>query len=187
MRIIKCFGLVLFCCLIYLIAYLALKNFQSEGMSFKTCALIAAPLLIWMVYLRVNSIYGNLHVSESDEAIFMRMQEQITIYEEMERVAGGRQLMKGILECRQLAQVLVHPEKEEVFIMLSRLAYIERLMNALVPGLCGRMSEGERQMWARMINDFPAITVNGTVSDDTGDANRRNETQDSHNALNEVR
>jgi len=50
MRIYKYTGLAFVCCLIYLFAYLAINNFQSEGASLRTCALITMPLLLWMVY-----------------------------------------------------------------------------------------------------------------------------------------
>jgi len=89
---------------------------------------------------------------ENDEVTFMRMMEQIHHYEEMERVAGGGRLMKGILECREVAQAIRRSESEDVSLTLSRLAYIEQLMSALVPGLCRRMSEDERQRWTQMLN-----------------------------------
>lgn len=56
MRTIKYAVLVFVCGLIYLMAYLAINNFHSEGVSLKTCALISMPLFIWMVYQRVNAV-----------------------------------------------------------------------------------------------------------------------------------
>ncbi len=83
----------------------------------------------------------------------MRMMEQIHHYEELERVAGGVRLMKGILECREVAQAIRRPESEDASLTLSRLAYIEHLLSVLAPGLCRRMSEGERQRWMQMMNE----------------------------------
>ena len=153
MRIYKYTGLVFVCCLIYLFAYLAINNVQSEGASLKTCALITMPLFIWMVYQRITAMSEKARARESDEVIFMRMMEQIHHYEELERVAGGVRLMKGILECREVAQAIRRPESEDASLTLSRLAYIERLLNVLAPGLCRRMSEGERQRWMQMMNE----------------------------------
>ena len=152
MRIYKYTGLAFVCCLIYLFAYLAINNFQSEGASLKTCALISMPLFIWMVYQRVTAMSEKTRARESDEVICMRMMEQIHHYEEMERVAGGGRLMKGILECREVARAIRCPEFEDASLTLSRLAYIEHLLSALAPGLCRRMSEDERQRWMQMLD-----------------------------------
>ncbi len=116
MRIYKYTGLAFVCCLIYLFAYLAINNFQSEGFSLKTCALISMPLFIWMVYQRVTAMSEKARARESDEVIFMRMMEQIHHYEEMEREAGGGRLMKGILECREVARAIRRPESEDAYL-----------------------------------------------------------------------
>lgn len=50
MRIYKYVGLAFVCCLIYLFAYLAINNVQSEGASLKTCALMSLPFFIWLAY-----------------------------------------------------------------------------------------------------------------------------------------
>lgn len=68
-------------------------------------------------------------------------------------MAGGVRLMKGILECREVAQAIRRPECEDASLTLSRLAYIEHLLSVLAPGLCRRMSEGERQRWMQMMNE----------------------------------
>ncbi|MEW5020272.1 hypothetical protein AB1Y73_25285, partial [Enterobacter hormaechei] len=77
MRVYKYTGLAFVCCLIYLFAYLAINNVQSEGASLKTCALITMPLFIWMVYQRITAMSEKARARESDEVIFMRMMEQI--------------------------------------------------------------------------------------------------------------
>lgn len=66
MRTIKYAVLVFVCGLIYLMAYLAINNFHSEGVSFKTCILMAAPLFIWTVYQRVNAISEKLRVTSGN-------------------------------------------------------------------------------------------------------------------------
>jgi hypothetical protein len=74
-------------------------------------------------------------------------------------------LMKGILECREVAQAIRCPEFEDASLTLSRLAYIEHLLSALAPGLCRRMSEGERQRWMQMMNGpapVKTLQVNAT-------------------------
>jgi len=178
MRILKYVWLVFVCCLTYLVTFLALNNFQSEGTSFKTCVLMAMPLFIWMVYQRISVISEKLRVSENYKVTIRRMQEQITFYDEMTRMVGGSRLMKGIHECREVAQALMRPGAEDTSLTLHRLAYIERLMNDMVPGICRRMSDRERQMWARVINEFPAIPVHGAASADnletTSDDEHRN-------------
>jgi len=164
MRIVKYTGVVFFCCLIFLFACLAISNVQSEGGSLKTYVLMSMPLFLWMVYQRVSAMNEKARTRESDEVTFMRMMEQVRHNEEMERVAGGRRLLKGILECREVARAIRRSECEDTSLTLSRLAYIEHLMSALVPGLCRRIPEGERQMWTQMLNE-PAP--------DEGDAGER--------------
>lgn len=56
MRIIKYAVLMVVCGLVCLMTYLAVNNFYSDGVSLKTCVLMAAPLFIWAVYQRVNAV-----------------------------------------------------------------------------------------------------------------------------------
>jgi uncharacterized membrane protein (GlpM family) len=56
MRIIKYTVLMSVCSLIHLMAYLVINNFHSDRMSLKTCVLMAAPLFIWVIYQRVNTV-----------------------------------------------------------------------------------------------------------------------------------
>ncbi len=153
MKLTKYTVMVFFCCLIFLFACLAISSVQSEGGGLKTYVLMSMPLFLWMIYQRVTVMTEKARTRESDEVTFMRMAEQVRQYEETERVAGGRRLLKGILECREVARAIRQPECEDASLTLSRVAYIERLMNALVPGLCRRMPEGEIQMWMRMLNE----------------------------------
>jgi len=153
MKLTKYTVMVFFCCLIFLFACLAISSVQSEGGGLKTYVLMSMPLFLWMIYQRVTVMTEKARTRESDEVTFMRMVEQVRQYEEAERVAGGSRLLKGILECREVARALRRPECEAASLTLSRVAYIEKLMNALVPGLCRRMPEGERQMWMRMLNE----------------------------------
>ncbi|MDI3438868.1 hypothetical protein QLG07_05355 [Erwinia sp. V90_4] len=145
--------MVFFCCLIFLFAFLAISSVQSEGGGLKTYVLMSMPLFLWMIYQCVTVMTEKARTRESDEVTFMRMAEQVRQYEKTERVAGGRRLLKGILECREVARAIRQPECEDASLTLSRVAYIERLMNALVPGLCRKMPEGEIQMWMRMLNE----------------------------------
>lgn len=153
MKLTKYTVMVFFCCLILLFAGLAISSVQSEGAGLKTYVLMSMPLFLWMVYQRVTAMTAKARPRESDEVTFMRMVEQVRQYEEAERVAGGSRLLKGILECRGVARAIRRPECEDASLTLSRVAYIEQLMNALVPGLCRRMPEGERRMWMRMLNE----------------------------------
>lgn len=153
MKLTKYTVMVFFCCLILLFACLAICSVQSEGAGLKTYVLMSMPLFLWMVYQRVTAMTEKARPRESDEVTFMSMVEQVRQYQETERVAGGRRLLKGILECREVARAIGRPECEDASLTLSRVAYIEQLMNALVPGLCRRMPEGERQMWMRMLNE----------------------------------
>lgn len=70
----------------------------------KTYVLMSMPLFLWMIYQRVTAMTEKARTRESDEVTFMKMVEQVRQYEETERVAGGSRLLKGILECREVAR-----------------------------------------------------------------------------------
>lgn len=50
MRVLKYGALMCVCLLVVMTGYLAMRSFQLEGSSLKTCALISAPFLIWLAY-----------------------------------------------------------------------------------------------------------------------------------------
>lgn len=169
MRFIKSSVLVCVCIIIYMAGFLALKSFQAEGASLKTCVLMSGPFLIWLAYQGIDLIIYKLHSIEDYKSTIKRMQTQIDLYIDMERaVGGGSRLMKGIQECRQSAQAIKHPGMEDISLTLSRLAYIEHLLNVIAPTLLREMSESDRQMWERAINELPAIQANTPVTADSG-------------------
>lgn len=63
MRFLKNGVLICVCLLIYLAGFLALRRFQSEGARLKTCALLSAPLLIWLAYQKV-SLFAEKYATE---------------------------------------------------------------------------------------------------------------------------
>lgn len=168
MRFIKSSILVCVCIIIYMAGFLALKSFQAEGASLKTCVLMSGPFLIWHAYQMINLISEKIRI-EDYEFIISRMLEQMDHYIDMERaVGGGSSLMKGIQECRQSALAIKHPGMEDISLTLSRLAYIERLLNVIAPTLLREMSERDRQIWERAITELPAIQANTPVTADSG-------------------
>ena len=147
------------------VGFLAIRSLQLEGASLKTCVLISGPFLIWLAYQGIDLIIYKLHSIEDYKSTIKRMQTQIDLYIDMERaVGGGSRLMKGIQECRQSAQAIKHPGMEDISLTLSRLAYIEHLLNVIASTLLREMSERDRQMWARAISDLPAIQPNTVAS-----------------------
>ena len=54
MRVLKYGVLICVAVLVCLTGYLALRSFQVEGASLKTCALISAPFLILLAYQKVS-------------------------------------------------------------------------------------------------------------------------------------
>ncbi|WP_289347146.1 hypothetical protein [Pantoea stewartii] len=168
MRFIKSSILVCVCIIIYMAGFLALKSFQAEGASLKTCVLMSGPFLIWLAYQMINLISERIHSIEDYKFIIRRMQEQMDHHIDIERaVGGGSRLMKGIQECRQSALAIKHPGMEDISLTLSRLAYIEHLLNVIAPTLLREMSERDRQMWERAINELPAIQANTPVTADS--------------------
>lgn len=160
---------VLVCILIYIAGFLALKSFQSEGASLKTCVLMLGPFIIWLAYQIIGLISERIHSIGDYKFIIRRMQEQMDHYIDMERaVCGGSRLMKGIQECRQSALAIKQPGMEGIPLTLRRLEYIERLLNVIAPILLREMPERDRQMWERAINELPAIQANTQVTADSG-------------------
>lgn len=170
MHFIKNSVLICVCILIYLVGFLALKNFQSEGVSIKTCALISGPCLIWLAYKMINLISEKIRSIEDYKIDIKRMQEQMEYYRDMEHAVGGSRLLKCIKECRQAALEIARPGMKDTSLTLSRLVHIKRLLNDMVPGICGRMSDRDRQMWERAINELPAIQANKGATPDSGTA-----------------
>lgn len=165
MRFIKA---VISACTIFTVlwvGFLAIRSLQLEGASLKTCVLISGPFLIWLAYQSIDLIIYKLHSIEDYKSTIKRMQVQIDFYSDMERaVGGGKRLMKCIKECRQSALAIKNHGMEDTSLTLSRLAYIERLLNDIAPTLLRGVSERERQMWERVINELPVIQANTVAS-----------------------
>lgn len=160
MRFIKA---VISACVVFMVlwvGFLAIKNLQLEGGSLKTYVLMSWPLIIFLAYQSIDLIIDKLHSIESYKSTIKRMQTQIDIYIDMERAIFPRRLMKCIQECRKSALAIAHPGIEDISLTLSRLRYIDHLLNDIAPTLLKTLPEHERQMWARAISDLPAIQSN---------------------------
>lgn len=164
MHLIKSGVLICVYILICLVGFLALRSFQSEGASLKTCILMSGPFIICVAYLMISLISERIHSIGDYKFTVRRMQEQIVQYRDIERAIGGTRLMKCIQDSRQAALAITHPGTESTLLTLSRLAYIERLLNDIASTISGGLSERERQMWVEAINKLPAIQVNTPVS-----------------------
>lgn len=57
MRYLNVITMVFVCALIYLVFFLALRNYQEEGVSLKTCMLMSGPLLIWFIYTKLSALF----------------------------------------------------------------------------------------------------------------------------------
>lgn len=57
MRYLKGITLVCVCTLICLVFFLTLRNYQTEGVSLKTCMLMSGPLLIWFIYTKLSALF----------------------------------------------------------------------------------------------------------------------------------
>lgn len=164
MRFIKMGIQVCVIVLILWVGFLAIRSVQLEGGSLKTYVLMSGPLIIWLAYQSIDLIIDKLHSIEGYKSTIKTMQTQIDFYIDMERAIRPRRLMKGIQECRQSAQAIKHPGMEDISLTLSRLAYIEHLLNVIASTLLREMSERDRQMWERAISDLPAIQPNTVAS-----------------------
>lgn len=160
MRFIKA---VISVCVVFMVlwvGFLAIRSLQLEGASLKTCVLISGPFLIWLAYQGIDLIIDKLHSIEGYKSTIKTMQTQIDLYIDMERAIRPRRLMKCIQECRQSAQAIKHPGIEDISLTLSRLRYIDHLLNDIAPTLLRILPEYERQRWGRAINALPAIQSN---------------------------
>lgn len=160
MRFIK---VIISACVVFMVlwvGFLAIRSLQLEGASLKTCVLISGPFLIWLAYQSVNLIIDKLHSIEDYKSTIKILQTKIDIYIDMERAVGPRRLMKCIQECRESALAIAHPGIEDISLTLSRLGYIDHLLNDIVPTLLRILPECERQRWERAINALPAIQSN---------------------------
>ncbi|EPT7520423.1 hypothetical protein ACVSHZ_004600 [Escherichia coli] len=59
---------------------------------------------------------------------------------------------KCILECREAAMALSSSGREQVWLTLERLAFVDRWISGLLPVLRRQMSVWERRMWEEMLN-----------------------------------
>ncbi|CAD5570968.1 TPA: hypothetical protein ACGR07_002893 [Escherichia coli] len=59
---------------------------------------------------------------------------------------------KCILECRQAAMALSSPDSEQAWLILERLAFVDKWISGLLPALTRQMPVRERHMWEEMLD-----------------------------------
>lgn len=160
MRFIKAVISVCVFFMVLWVGFLAIRSFQLEGASLKTCVLISGPFIIWLAYQNINLIIDKLHSIEDYKSTIKRMQTQIDLYIDMENTVSPRRLKRCIQECRESVLAIAHPGIEDISLTLSRLEYIDHLLNDIVPTRLKILPECERQRWERAINTLPAIQSN---------------------------
>ncbi|EFI5800642.1 TPA: hypothetical protein RXP34_004202 [Escherichia coli] len=66
-----------------------------------------------------------------------------------------------ILECRQTAMALSSSGREEVWLTLERLAFVDRWISGLLPALTRQMPLRERRLWEEMLDIHSAESAYG--------------------------
>ena len=148
MRFIKSSISVCVVAIFCFVGFLAMRNFQLEGASFKTCVLLSGLFIIWLVY-HINLIIDKIQSIENYKSTIKRMREKIDLYIDMEHAVSPTSLVRCIRELRESALAITHPGREDTSLTLGRLADIEHQLNNIVSTLLRGLPEGERLMWER--------------------------------------